>query len=79
MQREGAVMGYALAFSACIGCGRMFAYNPMKVPSVRINGEREPLCQVCTRRLNMVRAANGLEPIVPAPDAWEPVAEEELP
>jgi hypothetical protein len=66
-------MAYALAFSPCIGCGRTFGYNPMRVPSVR-----EPLCQVCVNRANMVRRSQGLEPIEPHKDAYEPCPEDEL-
>lgn len=71
-------MGYALAMGACIGCGRMFAFNPVRVPSIRVNGSREPICADCVARANPLRIANGLEPIVPAPDAYEGVPEEEL-
>jgi hypothetical protein len=27
-------MGYAFATSPCIGCGRLFSYNPVRVPSL---------------------------------------------
>lgn len=71
-------MGYAMATSNCFGCGRVFSYNPVRVPSVRVRGSREPICQDCVNRANPERIKNGLEPIVPAPDAYEPVNEEEL-
>jgi hypothetical protein len=71
-------MGYAIATSACIGCGRVFSYNPMRVPSLTLNGKREPVCAVCVARVNPLRKANGLPPIVPLPDAYEPVDESEL-
>ena len=72
-------MGYALAHSACYGCGRIFSYNPLRVPSIRINGEREPICRDCVLRVNPLRALKGLEPIVPFPDAYDPIDERELP
>jgi len=50
----------------------------MKVPSVRINGVREPICQACVNRANPERIKNGLEPIVPAPDAYKACDEKEL-
>jgi len=72
-------MGYALCHSGCAGCGQVFAYNPIRVPSIRINGVREPICKNCVERVNPQRIANGLEPIVPLPDAYDPVDESELP
>jgi hypothetical protein len=71
-------MGYALCHGACIGCGRIFAFNPVRVPSIRIKGSREPICENCVRIANPRRIANGLEPIVPAPDAYDACEESEL-
>lgn len=71
-------MGYAMALSPCVGCGRPFAYNPVRVPSLRVDGERKPVCLSCVERANPARIRNGLEPIIPAPDAYEPVDEREL-
>lgn len=73
-------MGYALCTSACFGCGRIFNYNPMRVPSIRhpTTGSKEPVCQDCVTRVNPMRIANGLEPIVPAPDAYDACDESEL-
>jgi len=76
-------MGYAFCTSSCFGCGRIFSYNPMRVPSVPANisptGTREPICEACVERVNPLRIKNGLEPIVPAPDAYEACDESELP
>ena len=71
-------MGYAYMTSACIGCSRLFSYNPVRVPSVRIKGNREPICEACVMRANPERIKNGLDPIVPHADAYEPCHEEEL-
>lgn len=71
-------MGYAFAFSACWCCEVPFSYNPMRVPSLRINGVREPLCAGCVSIANVTRAKKGLPPIVPHPDAYEPCDENEL-
>jgi hypothetical protein len=72
-------MGYYLAMGPCIGCGRVFSFNPDKVPSSSaVTGKREPLCQACVDRLNPIRIKNGLQPIVPLPGAYEPQAEDEL-
>jgi hypothetical protein len=74
-------MGYALAHGACFGCGRIFSYNPVRVPSITSpkTGSREPICQACVDRANPRRIANGLPPIVPHPEAYEPCDESELP
>lgn len=74
-------MGYCTCISACFGCGRIFSYNPLRVPSIRDleTGLQEPLCLECVTWANPRRIAKDLEPIVPAPDAYEACAEEELP
>ena len=72
-------MGYALCHGHCIGCGRLFGFNPMRVPSITFKGSREPICEDCVTRVNPWRIANGLEPIKPAPDAYEACDESELP
>jgi len=72
-------MGYALAMGPCIGCGNLFSFNPVRVPSCSaVNGRREPICAGCVERVNPMRVANGLEPIVPHPEAYEGCHEEEL-
>lgn len=72
-------MGYVTAMSPCIGCGRVFSFNPVRVPSCSaVTGKREPICQVCVDRVNPMRIKNGLEPIVPHPDAYEACEEGEL-
>jgi hypothetical protein len=71
-------MGWVLGTSPCIGCGQIFSYNPMRVPSVTINGDRKPICQACVVRVNPRRIANGLPPIEPLPDAYEGCHESEL-
>jgi hypothetical protein len=72
-------MGYAIAMSNCIGCGRLFSYNPARVPSLRtVAGIREPVCLTCVARVNPMRKKNGLPPIVPLPGAYEPADESEL-
>jgi hypothetical protein len=64
------------AMSACLGCGRVFAYDPDRVPAVRVqrvngtlvatesrdHGTAEPVCPACCRRANPDRLAAGLEP-----------------
>jgi hypothetical protein len=70
--------GWVLAFGSCCSCRRPFSFNPNKVPSVRIDGERRPVCEDCIDRANAQRRVQGLAPHVPHPAAYEPVSEEEL-
>lgn len=72
-------MGYVLATGHCIGCSRIFSFNPVKVPSSSaVTGKREPICERCVKRLNPIRIRNGLAPIVPAPDAYKATDESNL-
>lgn len=72
-------MGYVTAMSPCLGCGRIFSYNPMRVPSCSaVTGKREPICADCVDRINPERIKNGLEPIVPHHDAYIACEESEL-
>jgi hypothetical protein len=73
-------MGYAFCTSACFGCGRIFNYNPVSVPSIQhpSTGSKEPICLACVERVNPTRVANGLAPIVPAANAYEACDEAEL-
>lgn len=71
-------MGYVFVLAPCIGCGKPFGFHPDKVPSLLINGVREPVCQACVNRANPLRKANGLPLIVPLPGAYEPGDEDEL-
>ena len=70
--------GFALAFGSCVSCRETFGFNPVRVPSIRIAGEREPICRKCVDRINPHRRRNGLPEIVPAPDAYEACEESEL-
>lgn len=71
-------MGFLQVFSPCYGCRRPFFYSPTKVPSIVVNGSREPICQECVDRVNPQRVANGLPPIVPLPGAYDADNEFEL-
>ena len=65
-------MAYMFVIGNCYGCGRVFSFNADKVPSIRIDGVREPVCRGCVEMANPKRIANGLEPIVPLPGAYDP-------
>lgn len=72
-------MGYMIVLGICYSCGRPFSFNADYVPSVRVNaegvedpaGERMPICRHCIDAANPIRVANGLNPLVPHPDAYE--------
>ena len=70
--------GYVYVTSECFGCKRLMIYNPVHVPSIRINGTREPVCLDCVHKCNPARVKNGLPPIIPHKDAYEPAREDEL-
>lgn len=67
-------MGYVYMTSPCGACGRLFSYNPHYVPSKN----DVPFCESCITVANPMRLKNGLSPIVPHPQAYEPLREEEL-
>ena len=72
-------MGYVMSVGTCFGCNRVFSFNPMRVPSYpHPERGRLPICQECVARVNPMRKANGLPPIVPHADAYEPCEESEL-
>jgi hypothetical protein len=79
-------MGWAMMYSACCLCGRLFGYNPLHVPSLLMrggkldpDGTREPVCQACVTRGNALRERQGMLPLRVHPDAYDPVDERELP
>ena len=65
-------MSYMMAYAACINCKQMFTFNPERVPSVRVNDRREPICRSCVEWANPQRVAKRLEPIRVLPGAYEP-------
>jgi hypothetical protein len=64
-------MGYMFCTAACINCKRLFTFNPNTVPSVNVNGSRQPICRPCVEWANPQRVAKGLEPIRVLPGAYE--------
>ena len=72
-------MGYVFALGRCISCGRHFTFHPERVPSLVVNGVREPVCRACVERVNPIRRANGLPEIVPLPGAYAPGRETDEP
>jgi hypothetical protein len=71
-------MGYALATGTCLTCFRLFTFNPVRVPSFRVNGTKEPICRDCIEAINIKRVAAGAPLFVIAPDAYDACDEGEL-
>jgi hypothetical protein len=65
-------MGYLYVLGECFSCHRLFTFSAERVPSIVVDGQREPVCADCVERANPERIANGLPPIVPLPGAYEP-------
>ena len=69
--------GYCFVIGSCVACGVPLNFNPNRVPSIRVNGEREPLCRGCFAQWNTIhRTSKGLEPIALDPQAYSPEPEE---
>jgi hypothetical protein len=64
-------MAWMQAIAACVSCHGMFCFNPERVPSVVVNGTREPICRTCVERANPERVRRGLPAIVILPGAYE--------
>jgi hypothetical protein len=47
-------MSFVHVTGPCVACGRVFTFSPTKVPSIRINGEREPVCRSCFERWKVI-------------------------
>ena len=72
-------MAYAFVVGNCCACGVLLTFNPVRVPSLRVNGSREPLCRACHARWNEIhRTSKGLAPVEAHPDAWGACHESEL-
>ena len=63
---------YMSVFGPCFGCGRTFSFNADHVPSIPINGTREPICEDCMHKANAQRVAMGAKPHPVHPEAYEP-------
>jgi hypothetical protein len=73
------MMGYVFAIGSCWTCGKMFTFNPVRVPSVKDgNGVRQPICRDCMEHANKIRQEKGLEAFLILSDAYEPCDESEL-
>lgn len=64
-------MGWMFVLGECVVCRRLFSFNADRVPSVVVNGTREPICRACVERANPLRKAKGLPEIPILPGAYE--------
>lgn len=73
-------MGYAIMQGPCWVCKVIFAFNPLRVPSIRDGqGEKQPVCRRCIERANLKRRRLGLPPHEIHPSAYSPIDESEMP
>jgi hypothetical protein len=68
-------MGYAYMVGHCVACKQLIQFNPHAVPSLLVNGVKEPLCRECAERWNQIHPENA-RPI--RKDAYSMIPEEEL-
>jgi hypothetical protein len=62
-------MGFMFVLGLCAACHQLVSFNPHWVPSIRVHGLKEPLCQRCAERWNDLHP----EPAQPIhPDAYQP-------
>jgi hypothetical protein len=71
-------MGYAIVTGTCFGCQEFFGYNPHKVPSIRVNGERQAICRDCVGIVQGNQRRSGTAVTEIHPQAYEPIHESEL-
>lgn len=70
--------GFVTVIGSCCSCGKIMGFNPNTVPSYRVNGVREPLCEDCVQKINERRRANNLPVISYDKDAYTGCPEEEI-
>lgn len=70
--------GFVLATMPCWTCKQPFSFNPNAVPSIRIDGHREPICRNCIEVANRKRAELNLPPFVIDKDAYNALPEDRL-
>ena len=63
-------MAYMIVVGVCCTCEATFGFNAQLVPSIMLNGVREPVCQACVDRANPGRISKGLQEIKVLPGAY---------
>ena len=71
--------GYVMVIGECVACQNRISFNPVYVPSLRVNGVKRELCKSCFDKWNQIhRTSQGL-PLIPLhPEAYEPCPESEI-
>ena len=65
--------GFMLVHGNCVACTSVISFNPEKVPSLVVDGRRQPLCRSCHKRWNEIhRGSKGLPDIEIQEGAYEP-------
>lgn len=63
----------------CAACHKPITANPIYCPSIRVNGEKQPICESCFEIWNEIhRVSLGLPPIALHPQAYEPADENQV-
>lgn len=70
--------GWIMMHGNCAACGTRVAFNPNKVPSIRVHGVREPLCAACVVKANTKAKAEGKPEFQIPEGAYEPTRESEI-
>jgi hypothetical protein len=65
-------MSYMFVLGRCASCESPMTFNAERVPSVVVDGVREPICLRCVNEANPKRIAEGLPKIEVLPGAYEP-------
>lgn len=52
-------MAYMMLMATCCNCKQSMTCNPDLVPSLRINGVKEPLCRACAERWEEIHHKTG--------------------
>ncbi len=56
-------MGYMLLYATCCNCKQPMTCNPDLVPSLMIDGKKEPLCEPCTLKWEKIHGkTNTIKP-----------------
>jgi len=71
--------GWVTVYGLCALCRKMIGFHPHHVPSIVVNGAREPICEPCFRRVQEAQRQQGV-PVTPdpPPDAYDGMPASEL-
>lgn len=71
-------MGLVFVTGPCYCCGSIISFHPNLVPSIQVEGVREPVCSICIDKANPEREKRGLDPITIPEGAYEAADESEI-